>query len=304
MVVRGGGVAELADVPLPEPGAGQVRVRLEGCGVCGSDLPQWEGRPWFEYPRDPGAPGHEGWGWVDAVGPGVTGLHPGVRVAGLTYRAYAEHDLADADQLVVLPRTLGEHPFPGEPLACAVNVFRRARIATGQRVAVVGIGFLGAILAQLAVLQGATVVAVSRREAGLRRARDMGAAEATTLDQPPDPESFEVVVEAAGRQDTLDLAARLVRVRGRLVIAGFHQDGPRSVDMRSWNWRGIDVVNAHERDPARYLEAMRVAAQWTGESRLWPNPLYTHRYPLERADEAFRTASERPDDFMKALVLA
>ena len=49
----------LEKVPLPEPGAGQVRVRLEGCGVCGSNLPPWEGRPWFKYPFAPGAPGHD-----------------------------------------------------------------------------------------------------------------------------------------------------------------------------------------------------------------------------------------------------
>jgi threonine dehydrogenase-like Zn-dependent dehydrogenase len=303
VVLGGGASAHLAEVALPEPGPGEVRIRLEGCGVCGSDLPVWEGRPWLEYPREPGAPGHEGWGRLDALGPGVGGAEPGTRVAGLTYRAYAEYDIARADQFVPLPQTLGERPFPGEPLACAVNVFRRARIIARQRVAVVGVGFLGALVVQLAALARATVVGVSRREAALGHARQMGAADSATLESPPDRESFDVVVEAAGRQDTLDAAARLVRTRGRLVIAGFHQDGPRTVDMQSWNWRGIDVINAHERDPRAYLEALRLAVRWTVESRLCPDSLYTHQFPLERAEDALNAASARPGGYMKALVL-
>ena len=53
---------EIRTVPVPAPGAGQVLVRLEGCGVCASNLPPWEGKPWFTYPMEPGAVGHEGWG--------------------------------------------------------------------------------------------------------------------------------------------------------------------------------------------------------------------------------------------------
>lgn len=60
-VIRRAGRVEMVDVALPEPGPREIRVALEGCGVCGSDLPVWEGRSWFAYPREPGAPGHEGW---------------------------------------------------------------------------------------------------------------------------------------------------------------------------------------------------------------------------------------------------
>ena len=57
------------------------------------------------------------------------------------------------------------------------------------------------------------------------------------------------MIEAVGKQWPLDLAAELTREGGRLVIAGYHQDGPRQVNMQLWNWRGFDVANAHERDP-------------------------------------------------------
>src|SRR5436309_7812759 len=90
-------------VDVPQPGPGQVLLRLEGSGVCASSLPMWEGREWFQYPQPAGAPGHEGWGTISALGEGVSGLKEGDRVAALTYRAHAEYDIADADAVVPLP---------------------------------------------------------------------------------------------------------------------------------------------------------------------------------------------------------
>jgi threonine dehydrogenase-like Zn-dependent dehydrogenase len=309
-VIRESRSAELVEVSAPEPGEGEVRLRLEGSGVCGSDLAVWTGRPWFEYPRPPGAPGHEGWGVVDAVGPGVEGLAEGDRVAGLSYHAYADYDLARAEDLVPLPD--GVEHFPGEALGCAVNVVRRSAIQAGSTVAVVGAGFLGCVIVQLAAAAGARVIAVSRRRAALEAAAAMGAEETVALEETvaerveemTGGELCDVVLEAAGVQATLDLAGPLARTRGRLVIAGFHQDGGRQVDMQLWNWRGLDVVNAHERDPRVYVEGIRIAAAAVADGRLDPSPLYTHRFGLDEVDRALEAAVERPDGFMKALVVA
>ena len=106
----------------------------------------------------------------------------GDRVAALSYHAYAEYDVADADAVVPLPDALAGQPFPGEPLGCAMNIFRRSEIAPGQTVAIVGIGFLGAILTRLASEAGARVIAVSRRPFSLEVARAMGAAETIPMD--------------------------------------------------------------------------------------------------------------------------
>jgi len=309
-VIRESRSAELVEVPVPEPGEGEVRLRLEGSGVCGSDIPVWTGRPWFEYPRPPGAPGHEGWGVVDAVGEGVGELSEGDRVAGLCYRAYADYDVARAEDLVRLPASV--EYFPGEALGCAINVVRRSEIERGQTVAVVGAGFLGCVIVQLAAAAGARVLAVSRRRSALETAAAMGAAETIALEEPvverveelSGGELCDVVVEAAGVQSTLDLAGPLTKTRGRLVIAGFHQDGGRQVDMQLWNWRGLDVVNAHERDPRLYVEGIREAAAAVEAGRLDPSRLYTHRFGLDEVGRALETAVERPDGFMKALVLA
>jgi threonine dehydrogenase-like Zn-dependent dehydrogenase len=311
-VVTGPGQARIDTVPLPDPGRGQVRIRLEGCGVCASNLGPWAGPDWMRFPTEPGALGHEGWGFVDAVGEGVADLRPGDRVAALSYKAYAEYDIADSHAVVRLPDALAGTPFPGEPLGCAMNVFRRSEIAAGETVAIVGIGFLGAVLTRLANNAGARVIAISRRSFALEMARRMGAAETLPMQdhhaiiervkELTRGELCERVIEAVGKQGPLDLAAELTCERGRLVIAGYHQDGPRQVNMQLWNWRGLDVVNAHERDPKVYVQGIREAVEAVASGRLDPGPLYTHRFPLDQLDAALNATRDRPEGFLKALV--
>ena len=311
-VFHGGGDVTSAYVPAPQPEARQVRVRLEGCGVCASNMPVWEGRPWFSYPFAPGAPGHEGWGRVDAVGRDVTDLHVGDRVAMVSSRAYAEHDVADVDAVVKIPAALANVPVPGEPLGCAMNIFHRSDIRSGQTVAIVGIGFLGALLTSLCVSAGARVIAISRRKSALLMAEHFGASSRIALREPSQTiretlrfcgkQGCERVVEAVGNQEALDIASALAGVRARLVIAGYHQDGPRSVNLQRWNWQGLDVVNAHERDPAEYRRGMQDAIEHIAAGTLDPTPLYTHVFPLAETAAAFRTLAERPDGFCKALI--
>jgi threonine dehydrogenase-like Zn-dependent dehydrogenase len=213
----------------------------------------------------------------------------------------------------VLPSALDGRPFPGEPLGCAMNIFRRAAIEPGQTVAIVGVGFLGALLTRLASDAGARVIGISRRPYSLEVARRMGAAE--TIPMASHEEIIagvaeltagafcDRVIEAVGQQWPLDLAGELTRERGRLVIAGYHQDGPRQVNMQLWNWRGLDVVNAHERDPGVYVRGMREAVDAVASGRLDPDHLYTHTFSLDSLGEALDATRDRPDGFLKALVV-
>jgi threonine dehydrogenase-like Zn-dependent dehydrogenase len=193
-----------------------------------------------------------------------------------------------------------------------VNIFRRSGIEAGQTVAIVGIGFLGALLTRLASNAGARVIAISRRPFALEVARQAGAAETLLMDDHArilqeakrltEGRWCERVIEAVGLQWPLDLAGELTAERGRLVIAGYHQDGVRQVNLQLWNWRGIDVVNAHERDPARYVEGIRAAIDLMAAGVLDPAPLITHRLPLDRLGEALELTRRRPDGFLKAVV--
>lgn len=312
-VVTGAGKLMIRDVPLPEPGPGEVRVRLEGCGVCASNLVPWAGPEWMQFPTEPGALGHEGWGTIDALGAGVSGISPGDRVGFLSGRAYAQYDVADAAQVVKIPEALGELDLPLEPFGCGMNIFRRSDIHQGQTVAVVGIGFLGGMLVKLASNAGARVIAISRRAESLDLARRLGAAETIPMDdhwqiieavrELTDGSFCERVIEAVGKQWPLDLAAELTGQGGRLMIAGYHQDGPRQVNMQLWNWRGFDVVNAHERDPAVSVRGMREAVEAIERGLIDPSQLITHSYPLERLDEALDATRDRPGNFVKAVVI-
>lgn len=312
-VVTGAGTVSIQEVPLPEPQEGQVRVRVLGCGVCASNLGPWAGPEWMQFPTAPGDLGHEGWGVVDAVGPGVAELSEGDPVATLFYNSYAEYDVGPAQSVVKLPDALADKPFPGEPLACAMNIFRRSGIEAGQHVAIIGAGFLGALLTRLASLAGAHVIAISRRPFSLEMARQMGAEHTIQLTN-----NYEVVekvseitggrlcervIEATGQQGPLDLATDLSAEYGRLIIAGYHQDGPRQVNMQQWNWRGLDVINAHERDPAMYIRGLREAIEAVEEGRLVLDTLLTNTFPLEELAAALNATRDRPDGFVKALVL-
>jgi threonine dehydrogenase-like Zn-dependent dehydrogenase len=313
-VISSPGVVTVHRGDPPEPGPGEVLVRLEGSGVCASSLPVWEGRTWFNYPQPPGAPGHEGWGRIAALGDGVQGLAVGDRVAAVSYKAHAEYDTAKADAVVSLPPELDGTPVPGEPLGCAMNIFRRSAIEPGHTVAIIGIGFLGALLTRLASNAGARVIAISRRPYALELARAFGASETVVMDDHAsiidevrrltDGRWCERVIEAVGLQWPLDLGGELTAERGRLVIAGFHQDGPRQVNVQLWNWRGIDVVNAHERDSRVYAQGIRDAVELMRTGVLDPSPLYTHCVGLDELGRALELTRTRPDGFVKALVSA
>jgi threonine dehydrogenase-like Zn-dependent dehydrogenase len=301
---------EIQHIERPLPGPNEVRMRIEGCGVCGSNLAAWSGLPGLNYPLEPGEPGHEAWGFIDRLGSAVHDRHLGERCAFLSSRGFAEYAIADAASLVPLPAHT--EIFPGEALACALNIHRRSEIRAGQTVALVGVGFIGALLVRLASRAGARVIALSRREYSLQIARRFGAVEALccqNFDQALSQvmeltrgKGCERVVEAAGTQESLDLASALVSTGGRLIVAGYHQDGPRRINLQSWNWRGIDVINAHERDSSRYVAAMQAAAAQIASGVLDPAPLYTHDFPLEQCSLAFKTLEMRPPGFVKAFI--
>lgn len=303
----------IVSVGVRAPEAGEIRVKLQGCGLCASNLPVWQGRPWFQYPLDPGAPGHEGWGIVDAVGAGIDDLSPGDRVALISGHAYAEYDVAPRSAAVRLPAELENHPFPGEPLGCAMNIFARSDIRPDRTVAIVGAGFLGMLLTQLACSIGAQVVMLSHREYACELARRMGATEAILASdemqarndamRASDGRGYDRVIETGGLQSTLNLASEIAAEYGRLVIAGYHQDGLRQINMQQWNWRALDVINAHERSIDRYAEGVKAAVEATLEGRIDPFPLLTHAISLHDLDAGFELLSRRPDGFMKAFMV-
>lgn len=225
---------ELVERALPQPGAGQVLVRVAACGVCRSNLHMIEG-DWPGVPSMfPIVPGHEVVGTIEAVGPGVTGLEPGTRVGiqpvwktcglceyclsgrdhlcqskeitGETVDGgYAEYMLATAAHTYVLPDGLDF--AEAAPLFCpgitAYGTMLKVHPAPGKTIAVFGIGGVGHMVIQFAKLFGADVVAVSRGRERLALAEEMGA----------------VRVIDASTEDAGDVLARSGGVDASIVFA-------------------------------------------------------------------------------------
>jgi threonine dehydrogenase-like Zn-dependent dehydrogenase len=304
---------ELKDLPPPLIQQNQIKIKVEGCGICTSSIPLWQGRDWFNYPQEPGSPGHEGWGTVDCVADNIENFVTGDKVAFLSYHAYADYEVVDQAKVLKLPKSLKDIPFPGEPLGCAMNIFDRSDISEKDTVAIIGIGFLGALLCQLCKQKGAKVVAISKRKFSLDFATTYGADEIISITSP-----WEIagkvkeitggnfcsrVIEATGKQEAIDIATEIIAEGGKLIIAGYHQDGMRQVDFQKWNWKGIDVINAHERDPEKYKAGIRNAIDAVANGILKPELLYSHIFNLEEINKGFELSDTRPDGFMKALII-
>ncbi len=204
-VSRPGGPLEIVERPIPEPGAGWVRIKVRACGICHSDSITKEGLlPGMQYPR---VPGHEVAGVIDAVGPGVLGWEPGEsvgvgwnggycgycdhcrrgeffacdrgQVTGVTYDGgYGEHMVAPASAVARMPADLP--PLEAAPLMCAglttFNALRNSGARPGDVVAVLGLGGLGHLGVQYAAKMGFHTVGVARGQDKEPLARQLGAA--------------------------------------------------------------------------------------------------------------------------------
>jgi D-arabinose 1-dehydrogenase-like Zn-dependent alcohol dehydrogenase len=204
-IARPGGPFELVEREIPQPGAGQVRVKVQACGICHSDSLVKEGHwPGIQYPR---VPGHEVVGTVDAVGAGVVQWKPGQRVGvgwhgghcgycdacrsgdffackvalqvtGISFDGgYAEYLVAPAIAVALVPDDLSA--VEAAPLMCAgittYNALRNSGARAGDVVAVLGLGGLGHLGVQYAVKMGFKTVGIARGKDKEPLARKLGA---------------------------------------------------------------------------------------------------------------------------------
>ena len=304
--------SEIVEMETPAPGHGEVLVEVKVCGVCASELHPWMDR----QPDYPQRRGHEPAGVVRAVGPGVSRFQPGDRVTGLFQPAYSDFAVTLQDNLLHVPEDVPFELALGEPVACLVNAQRRTRVELADRVALVGLGFMGLGMLQLLKLRGPKqIIAIEPREDARRIALDLGATEIYHPDEVPgdyfitdwseweSPKGVDVAIEASGTQPGLTMAGKMVRAHGLLSILGFHQGGLRQVDVEMWNWKAIDVVNAHVRRHADLMESMRIGLDLMAAGHFSFEPLVTHRFGLDQVDQAFTALLEKPQGFMKAVVV-
>jgi threonine dehydrogenase-like Zn-dependent dehydrogenase len=306
--VAGPGRWEISDAPMPRPGPTEAVVEVHACGVCTYDLHVY--RSSDSYPL---RLGHEPTGVVADIGLQVKRVAVGDRVTGRLFPSFAEYVVAQSNDLVIVPSSVPFYAALGEPLACLVEAERRSNVALGARVAVVGLGFMGLAFTRLLRLRGAgLIVGIDPRADARQAAVASGADEAFAPDTLPDDyrltrfedwetqRGFELVVEASGSQAGLTLAGELVRAHGTLSILGAHER--RVVEVGMWNWKAIDVVNAHVRDHSRLMSSMQIGMDLLESGRLSLEPLITHRYSLEGIARAFSDLADKPPGFIKAVI--
>ncbi|HET6480495.1 MAG TPA: alcohol dehydrogenase AdhP [Actinoplanes sp.] len=303
------------DVPLPEPGPGQIQVRVEASGLCHTDIHAACG-DWPVKPAPPFIPGHEGVGIVDKVGPNVTPHQVGDRVAipwlghacgsceycisgwetlcesqlNTGYAidgGHAEYLIADARFAVAVPD--GIDPAEAAPLTCAgVTTYKAVKVGgvtPGDRVAIFGVGGLGHLAQQYAQIFGGETIAVDVTEEKLQLAKNLGAAHvinAATTDPVAAIEALggaDVAVVLAADPKVLEQAHASLRRGGRLILVSLPKDNAMSLPIFQTVLKGISVIGSIVGTRADLAEVFRLHA--AGRTKVF----YETR-PLTQINEA------------------
>lgn len=323
-VVEGAGQLRVADVPVPEPGVGEVAVDIVYGGVCGSDLHYFHDGAAGEFViREPLVVGHEVVGRIGAVGTGVTGLAPGLPVAVHPAQVCGECELCRGGEPQLCPssRYLGSaahfphvqggfterlvvgadrvFPLPdgmtlrraalSEPFSVAYHAVERAGELAGRSVLVTGAGPIGCLAVAAAKQAGAgTVYASDLTDQALAHAEQMGADVLLRADRTGDwPDRVDVAIEASGSGPGLNSCIRTVRRHGRIVQVGILPPGMTEI-------LGNAVVNKELqlhgswRFHTEFARAIGVLA-----TDVDPEPLISHEFDLADARQAFETATDR-----------
>lgn len=302
----------IEETPTPAMSDDEVLIRVKACGVCHSELHQWEVKiKDLEYPRHIG---HEVAGEIIKTGKNVKDFKPGQRVAvWADGKGYAEELVAKPDRLCIISPDIPYELALSEPIACTTNGVTKAGIELDDTVALVGTGFMGLILLQEIKLRGVKhLIAIDVRDEMLELAEKLGADivinpknedPVKKIKEITDGRGVDVCFEVGGVQSTFELAPELVRMEGKLVIFGYHP-GPRQIkDLGYWNWMAFDIINAHFRDLNTILKGARVGMELLNEGKIDMSPLITHRYKLDEIEAAFQAAREKPLGFVKSVIV-
>lgn len=302
------GKLELRDEDVPRLGERDLLIKVKACGICTGDVYAFLGYPvWFALPA---ALGHEPSGEVVEAGPKASRFKPGDRVTALGGPGYADYVVVEESYAELVPPNVPLEHAIGEPLACAVNGVRLAAPGFGDTVAVVGAGFMGLLLVQ--ALSGMCLdrlIAVDVREDRLRLAEEFGA-DVLVNPQREDLDDMiaelrggcDIVIEATGSPKGVDTATKLVRRKGRLCIFSYHPL-PVSVDMRTWDAKGLEVVMANPNRAEDMRVNLRLAMKSLSRGVFKMEKLVTHKWQLAEIQRAFEYASSKPVDYIKGVIV-
>lgn len=298
----------LRDLPSPEAGPGQVRIRVHAAGVNFPDSLIIQGKYQFK-PAFPFSPGAEVAGVVDAVGEGVTHVKPGDRVLGTgLWGGYAEEMVVEASNCFAIPDTLAFDAAAGFLMTYGTShhaLKQRARIQPGETILVLGAaGGVGLAAVELAKLMGARVIAAASSEEKLALTREYGADATINYTQQDLREALKAITGGKGVDVVYDPvggsfaepAFRSIAWNGRYLVVGFAGGAIPSLPLNLPLLKGASVVGVFwgqflKVEPEVHKANVAELLAWVGEGRLRPH--ISAVFPLERAAEAMRVVIDR-----------
>ncbi len=331
-LVRSPGEMELREVPIPEPGPDEVRIRVARIGICGSDIHVWHGKhPFTPFPV---VQGHEFCGFIDCLGSKVTDLKPGELVTAmpqiicgecrscrnenfnicenLKVRGFQadgcgqDYFVTKADRIVSLPDdfNLNQGAFM-EPVAVAVHAVSRLGNVKNQNILITGAGPIGNLIAQVAKLEGANVLLTDINDLRLKRANACGIEHtANSMNETVEiaaervfgSEGFSLGVEAAGVSQTIAALVPSIKKGGTILIVGVFGDSP-PVDLARVGEHELLVKGSMMYWMDDWLKARDLLA-----SGLVLEPLVDGHYPLEAWSAAYAQIDKDQQSIMKLMV--
>ncbi len=309
LVMTGPMQSKLIDVEKPAlERENQVMVKLRYCGVCMSEHYDWE------HAEAGMSFGHEPIGVVSQTGKAVTKVRVGDRVSG-PFSGNAEYVVTEEDNLCIIPDNVRDEEAVLEPLGCLISAVSKVRIpVVGDKVAVVGCGYMGCGAISLLAKRGAHVVAVDIRQECLRNALKYGAKEVYTPEEllaKYSTESagtwaqdggFPLVMEWGETNESLDLAIKITKMCGQLAVGAYHTGEKRLIDMQQLNVKAIDCLSTHPREWDLLLASCQNAMRMLEEDSWSYRSVPTKIYPITKFDEAQGGLTTKYGKYMKALV--
>ncbi len=298
------GSIELFEQVVPDPGENEVQVEGGACGICSWDVVTAKLGNQM-HPMAP--PGHEGVGYVAKIGAGVTDFKEGDRVAG---GGFANVRNLSAQRVFKIPESdLPDEYWIVEPVSCAVTGIDHCQIQPGNRIVVVGCGFMG-----LLILQGLLryplddLIVLDIVQSRLDLAQQLGVGEVyntaqvdlSDLSRELKSREIDVVVDTSGSQAGLDLSTDIVKRGGRINLFGWLKGQTASFDPTKWHLGGFTVVNSAPSSKLR--DTFDPAIRLIHKGIIDLKPLVTHTSTLEDYPSLMAQIVSGDESYIKGVV--
>ena len=298
------GSIELFEREVPDPGTDEIQIEGGACGICSWDVVTAKlGN--LMHPMAP--PGHEGVGYVAKIGAGVTDFKEGDRVAG---GGFANVRNLSSQRVFKIPESdLPDEYWIVEPVSCAVTGIDHCQIQPGNRIVVVGCGFMG-----LLILQGLLrypldeLIVLDIVQSRLDLAQQLGVGEVYNtaevdlqeLSRELKSRDIDVVVDTSGSQAGLDLSTDIVKRGGRINLFGWLKGQAASFDPTKWHLGGFTVVNSAPASKLR--DTFDPAIRLIHKGIIDLKPLVTHTATLEDYPDLMAQILAGDESYIKGVV--